>query len=63
MGAELARLDLAAEGAGFALACTHQSAEELHRALIGKYLDLRARRRVLVCCLPLIALAGMFLLA
>jgi hypothetical protein len=37
-GADLARLDHAAEEAGFALVCAYQSAEEFHRALIGKYL-------------------------
>lgn len=61
--AELARLDLAAEGAGSALACVHQTAEEFHRASIRKYLALRARWRMLACCLPLIALTGLFLLA
>ena len=61
-GAELARLDHAAEEAGFALVCAYQSAEELHRALIGKYLNLRARRRALTYGLPLIVLIGIFLL-
>lgn len=61
-GAELARLDHAAEGAGLALVCAYQSAEELHRALIGKYLNLRARRRALTYGLPLIVLIGIFLL-
>jgi hypothetical protein len=61
-GAELARLDQAAEEAGLALVCAYQSAEELHRALIGKYLDLRARRRALTYGLPLTVLIGIFLL-
>ncbi|HEY8269189.1 MAG TPA: hypothetical protein VIG34_11075 [Xanthobacteraceae bacterium] len=61
-GAELARLDQAAEEAGLALVCPYQSAEELHRALIGKYLDLRARRRALTYGLPLTVLIGIFLL-
>ena len=61
-GADLARLDHAAEEAGFALVCAYQSAEEFHRALIGKYLDLRARRRALTYGLPLIVLIGIFLL-
>ena len=61
-GAELARLDHAAEEAGLALVCAYQSAEELHRALIGKYLNLRARRRTLTYGLPLVALIGIFLL-
>ena len=59
---ELARLDHAAEEAGFALACAYQSAEELHHALIGKYLNLRARRRALTYGLPLAVLIGIFLL-
>lgn len=41
---ELARLDAAAAGAGCALACVHQSAEEFHRALIVKYRALHPRR-------------------
>jgi hypothetical protein len=41
---ELARLDAAAAGAGCALACVHQSAEEFHRALIAKYRALHPRR-------------------
>ncbi len=61
-GAELARLDHAAEEAGLALVCAYQSAEELHRALIGKYLSLRARRRVLIYGLPFAVLIGIFLL-
>lgn len=59
---ELARLDHAAEEAGFALACAYQSAEELHRDLIGEYLSLRARKSVLTHGLPLLVLTGIFLL-
>lgn len=56
---ELARLDAAAVGAGFALACVHQSAEELHRALIAKYRALHPRRAPLgaMVVVALIALA------
>ena len=61
-GAELARLDHAAEEAGLALVCAYQSAEEFHRAMIGKYLNLRARRRALSYGLPLTVLVGIFLL-
>jgi len=61
--AELARLDHAAEEAGFALVCAYQSAEEFHRALIGKYLNLRTRRRALTYGLPFALLLGIFLLA
>ena len=38
LNTRLARLEAAAAGAGCALVCTYQSAEELHRALIGDYL-------------------------
>lgn len=40
--AEAARLEAAARGAGAALACIHETADELHRALVREYL---ARRR------------------
>ena len=56
---ELARLDAAAAGAGCALACVHQSAEEFHRALIAKYRALHPRRAPLgaTVVVALIALA------
>lgn len=38
MDERLARLEAAAEGAGCALICPHQSSEEFHSALIGEYL-------------------------
>jgi hypothetical protein len=38
MDERLARLQAAAEGAGCALVCPHQSSEELHSALIDEYL-------------------------
>jgi hypothetical protein len=60
-GADLARLDHAAEEAGFALVCAYQSAEEFHRALIGKYLNSHARRRSLTYGLPLAVLVGIFM--
>ena len=60
-GTELARLDHAAEEAGFALVCAYQSAEEFHRALIGKYLNSRAHGRTLTYGLPLAVLVGIFL--
>jgi len=44
--ADLARLEAAAAGAGCALACSHQSADEFHRALIRDYLNSHAPRRV-----------------
>ena len=45
LNSDLARLETAATGAGFALGCDHQSAEELHRALVSDYLSLRSRRQ------------------
>ena len=41
---ELARLDQAAERAGCALVCMHQSADEFHGALIRDYLSLHRPR-------------------
>jgi hypothetical protein len=41
----LARLDEEATRAGFAMGCTHQSAEELHRDMIQQYFALHPRRR------------------
>lgn len=43
--ADLARLDEEAARAGCALVCTHQSADELHRAMVHRYFALRPRRR------------------
>ena len=42
--ADLARLDEEAARAGCALACTHQSADELHHDLIQRYFALHPRR-------------------
>jgi hypothetical protein len=42
--ADLARLDEEAAHAGCALACTHQSAEELHRDMIARYFAMNPRR-------------------
>jgi hypothetical protein len=44
--AEAARLEVIAHGAGEALACLHETAEELHRALIGEYLARKQQRGV-----------------
>jgi hypothetical protein len=44
--AELARLEAAAACAGCALACSYQSADEFHRALICDYLNAHAPRRI-----------------
>lgn len=46
MTAEAARLEAVALGAGSALACIHQSADELHRALVRDYLERRKSRGV-----------------
>ena len=35
----LARLNSAAQGAGLALVCSHDSSEELHRSLVRAYLS------------------------
>jgi hypothetical protein len=43
--ANLARLDEDAARAGRAMACAHQSADELHRDLIQRYFALRPRPR------------------
>lgn len=42
---DLARLEAAAASAGYALVCSHQSAEEFHRALIRDYLKVHAPKR------------------
>lgn len=44
--ADLARLDEEAQQAGCALACAHQSAEELHSDLIQRYFALQPRWRL-----------------
>jgi hypothetical protein len=41
---EAARLEAVAQGAGAALACIHDTAEELHRALVSEYLERRQNR-------------------
>jgi len=45
MVADLARLNEEAERAGCALACTHESSDELHRDMIRRYFALHPRRR------------------
>jgi hypothetical protein len=42
--ADLARLNEEAAHAGCALACAHQSADELHRDMIARYFALHPRR-------------------
>jgi hypothetical protein len=54
--AEAARLEAIAHGAGAALACVHETAEELHRALISDYLARKQRRGMLARALSLFSL-------
>jgi hypothetical protein len=42
---DLARLDEDAARAGCAMACAHQSSDELHRAMIDRYFALHPRPR------------------
>jgi hypothetical protein len=42
--AEAARLEAVAHGAGAALACIHETAEDLHRALVSEYLQRKQQR-------------------
>lgn len=44
--AEAARLEAVAQGAGSALACVHENAEEMHRALVSEYLERKQNRGV-----------------
>ncbi len=39
-----ARLEAIAQGAGSALACIHETAEDLHRALVSEYLARKQSR-------------------
>lgn len=59
--ADLARLEAAAAGAGCALACSHQSADEFHHALIRDYLNAHASRRVAIYVLTLGIFAALFI--
>jgi hypothetical protein len=54
--AEAARLEEIAIGAGTALACIHQSAEEMHRALIAEYLARKQSRGLWARTLSLFSL-------
>jgi hypothetical protein len=44
IAAEAARLEAIAYGAGAALACIHDTAEELHRSLVSEYLQRKQSR-------------------
>ena len=56
MNAEAARLETIAAGAGSALACIHQSAEEMHRALVAEYLERKHSRGLWARTLSLLSL-------
>lgn len=43
---EAARLEAIAHGAGEALACIHETAEELHRSLVREYFERKQSRGV-----------------
>lgn len=46
LSAEAARLEAIALGAGEALACTHESADELHQSLIREFFERKQKRGV-----------------
>lgn len=46
LSAEAARLEAIALGAGEALACTHDNAEELHQSLIREFFERKQKRGV-----------------
>lgn len=57
-----ARLDEVAVHAGCVMACTHQSADELHRDAIERYFAARPRRRPLSRAMGVAAVAVLFTL-
>jgi hypothetical protein len=46
IAAEAARLEAIALGAGEALACAHENAEELHRSLVREFFERKQKRGV-----------------
>jgi hypothetical protein len=58
----LAQLEAAAEGAGRALICPHQSSEELHSALIGEYLRSHAFKQTAGFIAGIFAFAALLIL-
>jgi hypothetical protein len=62
INADLARLEEEAARAGYALACTHQSADELHRDMIQRYFALHPRRSSLSYAVGATALAAFLML-
>ncbi len=59
---DLIRLDEAAAGAGCAMACTHQTADELHRDAIQRYFAMHPRRRRFGFAVAVTALSAFFIL-
>jgi hypothetical protein len=62
MDERLARLQAAAEGAGCALVCPHQSSEELHSALIDEYLRGHAFKQTAGFLAGIFAIAALLIL-
>jgi hypothetical protein len=62
MSERLAQLEAAAEGAGRALICPHQSSEELHSALIGDYLRSHAFKQTAGFIAGIFAFAALLIL-
>jgi hypothetical protein len=60
--ADLARLDKEAARAGCALACRHETAEDLHRDMVRRYFALHPRRRPLGFALGAAALTVVLIL-
>lgn len=60
--ADLARLDEEAWRARNALACTHESADELHRYMVQRYFALHPRRRSFGFAIALIAFTFLILI-
>ncbi len=62
LNARLERLEAAAQGAGCALICPHQSSDELHRALIGDYLRGHAPKQMAGFVAGLVLFAALLIL-
>ena len=62
LDARLQRLEAAAQGAGRAMVCPHQSADELHRALISEYLQSHAWKQMAGFIAGLVVFAALLLI-
>ena len=62
LDARLERLEAAAQGAGWAMVCPHQSADELHRPLINEYLQSHAWKHMAGFGTGLIVFAALLLI-